>query len=180
MLSFSGVAQYLPVDNGRCEMSDVVLADGFLQGTLFANEVKWLKSLTHEEGKLIDAVKDSLAGKVSSEYEFPVYSQSGIFKKQSGTISYHITVESKDGKYRYLFTNFVYHYQKQDRNFQLIKTGMTKPLEEPDAPGWQKVWTSHRKSVAELVNKQIDALKTAMVEVPQTKATKSPEKKVDW
>jgi hypothetical protein len=144
------------------------------------NEVKWLKSLTRDEGKLIDAAKDSVQGRVSADFEFPVYSQSGVFKKMNGTIRYRIVLEAKDGKYRYTFSDFIYSYYKQDRTYKMSPTGMTKMLEETEASGWKKLWTQHRKTVAHVVDEQIAALKTQIIERPTASEKKPSEKKIDW
>jgi hypothetical protein len=61
----------------------------------------------------------------------------------------------------------------------MVKTGKTKPLEETEAAGWQKLWTQHRKTVFSLVNQQIAGLKIKMIETPDTN-NKPTEKKVDW
>jgi hypothetical protein len=61
----------------------------------------------------------------------------------------------------------------------MVKTGNTKPLEETKAPGWQKLWTEHRRTVFALVNNQVSGLKVKMVETSKPLAEKD-EKKVDW
>lgn len=179
--SLTGHGQYLPVnEKGKCELAEVVLADGFSKGTLFSNGLSWVKGLTKTEGKLTNVVKDSIGGSISGNYEFIVYAQSGILRKTNGAISYHFSLETKDGKYRYSFTQFEYHYYKQDRNYKMVRTGRIKPLEEIDASGWQKLWTDHRRTVFVLVTNQVAELKTKIVEVPNTANNKNPEKKVDW
>ena len=175
-----GHAQFLPLNgSGRCEMADVVPAEGFSKLALYNNEVQWFKALPRSDGKVNTIVKDSVEGKVSANFEFLVYAQSGILRKVAGSISYRIIAETKDGKYRYSFTDFVYHYYAQNRNYQMVKTGKTKPLEEAKAPGWQKLWTQHRKTVFALVSNQINEVKVKIVETPKSLSEKD-EKKVDW
>ena len=173
-------AQFLPVGgSGKCEVTEVVLAEGFPRTFLFTNDLTWFKTLPRSDAKLSTAVKDSVEGKVSANYEFLVYAQSGILRKVAGSVSYHINVETKDGKYRYSFTDFVYHYYAQNRNYQMVKTGSTKLLEETKARGWQKLWTEHRRTVFALVNNQVNDLKVKMVETPKPLSEKE-EKKVEW
>jgi hypothetical protein len=181
LLFFGGArAQFLPVNgSGKCEMADVVLADGFSKAVLYSNGLQWVKTLAAGEGKLSAVQYDSMGGKASGNYEFLVYSQSGILKKIAGAIRYHVSIETKDGKYRYSFSDFIFSYYHQDRNYQMVKTGKTKPLEETKAAGWQKLWTQHRKTVFSLVSHQIAGLKTKMIETPDTN-NKPAEKKVDW
>jgi len=173
-------SQFLPVgESGKCEATEVVLAEGFSRAILFSNILPWFKTLPWSDAKLSTIVKDSIEGKVSADFEFLVYAQSGILRKVAGSVRYHINVETKDGKYRYSLTDFVYHYYAQNRNYQMVKTGNTKPLEETQARGWQKLWTEHRRTVFALVNHQINELKVKMVETPKPLGEKD-EKKVDW
>jgi len=173
-------AQYLPVNgSGKCEIAEVVLAEGFPKTILYFNEVQWFKVLAGSDVKLSSFQNDSIEGKTKGNIEFLVYSQSGILRKVAGAIRYHVSVEVKDGKYRYTFTDFIFDYYKQDRNYHMVKTGKTKPLEETEAAGWQKLWTQHRKTVFSLVNQQLAALKTRIIETPDTN-NKPAEKKVDW
>ncbi len=177
----TGQAQFLPVNaSGKCEMTEVVIAEGFSKATLFANEMKWLKRLTSKDGKLNSVVKDSIAGKISGNFEYLVYAQSGVLRKVAASISYHFSVETKYEKYRYSFNDFIYHYYAQDRNYRMVKTGNTKPLEETKATGWQKLWTEHRKTIFSLVSNQVDELKVRMIEKPKTANEKAKEKMVDW
>ncbi len=135
-------AQYLPVNgSGKCEIAEVVLAEGLPKTILYFNEVQWFKMLAGSDVKLSSIQNDSIEGKTEGNIEFLVYSQSGILRKVAGAIRYHVSVEVKDGKYRYTFTDFIFDYYKQDRNYHMVKTGKTKPLEETEAAGWQKLWT---------------------------------------
>ena len=175
-----GRAQFLPLNgSGKSGVTEVVTVEGFPKAILYTHEVKWLKGMTGVEGKLSSVAKDSLAGSISGNFEFPVYAQSGILRKMAGAISYHFTVETKDEKYRYAFTDFLFHYYVQDRNYKMVKTGKTKFLEDPKAAGWQKLWTDHRKTASTRVKHQIDELKLRMVETYKEVA-KAEEKKVEW
>lgn len=174
-------AQFLPTNAaGLCEIAEVGLADSISKEILFANSKRWMHHLNQEEGKVNSAVIDSIAAKISGDFEFPVYSQSGILRKMTGSISYHFSIEAKDGKYRFSFNDFVYHYYVQDRNYKLVKNGRTKPLEEVEAVGWQKLWTEHRRTAYSKVSGQIEDLKARIIETP--KATDKPKgkNKVDW
>ncbi len=181
LLILDGNAQFLPLNgSNKCEATEIVQVEGLTKPALYSNELRWLKWLTHIDGKLNSVVKDSIGGKISGNFEFFVYAQSGILRKVNGAISYHFSIETKDGKYRYSFSDFVYHYYAQDRNYRVVKTGNTKPLEETEAPGWQKLWTDHRKMVNGRVRNQIDELKVKVVETPKQASGKPDEKKVDW
>jgi Domain of unknown function (DUF4468) with TBP-like fold len=179
-LSLSAKAQFLPLnEEGKCELAEVVQIDSLSRITLFSNELTWLKGFAKEEGRLC-VIRDSLRGKVSGNFEFPVYAQSGILRKLSGTVRYQFVVEAKDGKYRYAFTDFVFYYFKQDRTYKMVKTGNTKHLEEKEAKGWQKLWTNHRMATYTEATGQVNQLKSIMKEVPHNIVAKSEVKKVDW
>ena len=112
----SGKTQFLPLNEiGRCDVTEVVMAEGYSKSVLYANTLSWLKGLPHMN-KVSVVEKDSIAGKISGNFEFLVYSQSGILQKVSGSVSYHFNIETREAKYRYSFTDFVFHYYAQDRN----------------------------------------------------------------
>ena len=179
-LAVASFGQYLPVDSmGRCRVGEVVIAEGFSGALLFANQWKWLNGLAKGESRLSNIVKDSLNNKISADFEFVVYAQSGILKKVAGLISYHIATEAKDGKYRFEMKDFLFHYYVQDRNYRMVPTGKTKPMEEARALGWQKHWDDHRKSAFIKTRNQITDLKYKAVELPKDKS-KPEEKKIEW
>ena len=177
---FDATGQSLPLNaSGKCEIAEVVVADGFSRATLFANDLQWFKALPRNDVNVLAVVKDSIEAKVSGDLELLVYSQSGILRKLAGSITYHISVETKEGKYRYIIDNFVYHYYAQNRNYQMVKTGKTKGLEESKAAGWQKLWTQHRKTIFGVVTGQVNELKTKMTETSKSETDKTV-KKADW
>ena len=164
---------------GKLEMAEVVLSDGFTKEALYENSLRWIKSLPGSD-KIINALSvDSVLCKVSGRYEFLVYMQGGILKKKAGAISCVISLEMKDNKYRYAFTDFLYHYLVQDRNYDMIKNGKTKPLEETEAPGWQKLWNSHKKTAAREMKKRSEELKEIMIAAPNLVKEK-PKPEIEW
>lgn len=164
----------------QIEFSNVVVADSLTKITLFHNAVNWISSLKEKEEKVVLTESDSLAGKVSGESSFFVYAQSGILKKVSGLITYKLSVEVKDNKYRYQLNDFVFHYYKQDRNYNMVETGKTKPLEELKATGWQKLWTQHRATVAAKMKINTQQLEIKMIEKPKKITAEKKVKKVEW
>lgn len=162
------------------EFSNVVVADSLAKLDLFHNAVHWTNSLKANDEKVILTESDSLAGKVSGESSFFVYAQSGILKKVSGLITYKLSVEVKDNKYRYQLSNFVFHYYKQDRNYNMVETGKTKPLEELKATGWQKLWTQHRATVLAKMKASAQQLELKMIEKPKKITAEKKVKKVEW
>jgi hypothetical protein len=163
----------------KVAFSDVVVADSLAMDLLYQNAVKWMASLKNCDEKFELKLKDSIDGKLYGQSTFFVYSQSGILKKISGTITYRLSIEVKDRKYRYHFSDYVFHYYKQDRNYNMVPTGKTKSLEELNAAGWQKLWTSHRSFNRSKMLENIKQLELKMAEDPK-KTQKLIARKVEW
>lgn len=165
-------------DGQLADFSNVVVADSLSKQFLFRNALSWVSTLSD---KTVLAQKDSILGKVEAESSYLVYNQqAGILKKLSGRISYKISIEVKDNKYRYHFSNFLFHYYKQDRNYNMVETGKTKSLNEPTATGWQKLWDSHRATTQKKMKEYSNQLEVKMIEKPETPSEKVTAKKVEW
>ena len=172
-------AQSLPIDeSGKIFFSEVVLADSFPKEKLYKNSLAWFNSLNRPEEKFTFSNKDSIQSSATGQYEFQVFAQSGLLRKMVGLITCKASIETKDYKYRYTFSDFVYHYYKEDRNYKMVKTGKTKPLEDKDAAGWQKQWEKHKQATFAKVNSLVASSK---VEIPKKLATTpKKEKKIEW
>jgi hypothetical protein len=162
------------------EFADVAIADSLDKDVLFQNAKKWVALLELNNESVFQLQPDSMNGKLSGKSTFYVFSQSGILKKISGKVSYNFSVEVKDKKYRYSFTDFVFHYFKQDRYYNMVETGKTKPLEEVEAQGWQKLWTTHRKYVTVKMNDNVKLLQVQMKENPKKIEKIIAAKKIEW
>jgi hypothetical protein len=174
-----GAAQSLPTDeSGKVFFSEVILADSFPKEKLYKNSLVWLNSLNRPEEKFTFFKKDSIQSSATGQCEFQVFSQSGLLRKMVGLITCQASIETKDNKFRYAFGDFIYHYYKEDRNYKMLKTGKTKPLEDKDAAGWQKLWEKHKHATYTKINSLIASLK---VEIPK-KLSSPPkkEKKAEW
>ena len=172
-------AQTFPMDNQLISFFEVVELDSIEKETGFRNALKWIKYLPEEQVELIK--KDSVEGSLAAHSSFLVYAQSGILKKVSGRISYSISIDVKDSKYRYRFTDFVFHYYALDRNYKIEENGKTKKLEDPKAAGWQQLWTKHRIYASKKMAEDIDLLKKIMLERPIVVSTeKTITKKIEW
>ena len=161
------------------DFSNVVVADSLSKESLFHNAIRWVNDLKDEKTALTQ--NDSILGKVEGESSYLVYTQqAGILKKLSGRISYKISIEAKDNKYRYHFSDFVFHYYKQDRYYNMVETGKVKSLNERSASGWQKLWDSHRSTTQNKMKEYSKQLEIKMVEKPETPSEKVIAKKVEW
>lgn len=165
--------------NSRFDFSNVVIADSLSKMFLFHNAIGWVKNLKDE--KIIVSQNDSILGKVEGESSYLVYNQqAGILKKLSGRISYKISIEVKDDKYRYHFSDFVFHYYKQDRSYNMVETKKIKSLDDPSAEGWQKLWDGHRSATMNKMKERCKQLEIKMIEKPETPSEKVIAKKVEW
>jgi len=149
------------------DYAEVVSTDSIQTPTLYWNIKSWLSASTD---KVINLSPDSANSTIEGNFEFPVYTQSGVLKKLSGTVSYHFKAEIRESRYRYQFNDFVFHYMKMDRNYQMVKTGKRKSLKEPKASGWQKTWIKHRNTTDLHVRREIADLKRAATRKGGTEA----------
>lgn len=155
----------LPVnEEGKIFFSEVVKADSIKKDSLFANASRWLDKMQFNE-----KVVDSVSNKVSSVQELLVYDKGYLFKRLHGKITFSATIEVKDNKYKYTFTDFVYHYYKEDRYHKMVPTGQKKPLEDKKAPGWQALWQEHKTTTLHSITNYVNDLKTAIIMVPEVK-----------
>ncbi len=156
-------AQALPLDEaGRVAFAEVVPADSLRAGLLYGHARAWLRRRGYE---LAEA--DSAAGRLVASHAFGVYDHGYVTKHLHGKVRYRLTVEVKNGRYRAQFTDFSFAYYQDDRSARPQPTGKTKPLEDATAPGWQKLWETHRRDTAATVTALAGELKTAMLAVPR-------------
>ncbi len=161
------------------EFSDIVVADSLSKELLFQNAQEYVRLLKNDDEKFELQLKDSITGKLCGQSTFFVYSsQSGILKKISGAISYYLSIEVKENKYRYRFNDFSFHYYKQDRYFNIVETGKVKNLGDSQASGWQRLWMRHKSLVYVKMQNQIKNLKIKMLE--KHKKDKEKRAKIEW
>ena len=178
-------AQQFPIDEtGKIVFIEVIEVDSIKKEELFQNVTNLLnESKTKVKNKLTHLEKDSVNSKIKGDFKFMVYSQSGVLTKISGAITYTLSIEMKDNRYRYVFNDFVFHDYKQNRNYEYVETGVTKSLEDTKASGWQKLWNNHRFITYEKVVEEIKNLKIRILEKEQPPTTTPiaiTTKKTDW
>jgi hypothetical protein len=169
--------QALPLDEqGKVSFYRVVKADSLPAGTLYGHARGWLR----RRGYAL-ATADSAAGRLVATSALPVYDRGYLTKKLHGKVRYQLTVEVKNGRYRVQFTDFVFDYYQEDRAYHFVPTGKTKPLEEPLAAGWQRLWQSHRQDALQGVEGLAAELQTAMLAPPPPAAALTPPRRsADW
>ena len=163
---FAAQGQALPLDErGKASFYEVVTADSLRAGLLYTHAKFWLR----QRGYVV-AVTDSAAGQLVASNAFDLYDRSYITKKLHGKVRYQLTIEVKDGRYRVHCRDFIFAYYQEDRLSRFSPTGKTKPLEEPTAAGWQKLWANHRHDTLLTIVALSAELKTAMLAVPKPTA----------
>jgi hypothetical protein len=91
-----------------------------------------------------------------------VYNKGVVSKEPHGRIRFNVQLDIKPNKYRYSFSDFVFEYYKINREYKFTPTGKEKPLEEPKASGWQKLWNKHKGTTNKEIQNYIASLKNAM------------------
>ncbi len=178
-------AQPFPKDeSSKITFMEVIEVDSMKKEELFQNASSWLSGCKKKvKNKMSHFEKDSINSKVSADFRYLVYTQSGVLTKISGAITYSLAIEMKDNRYRYVLTDFVFHPYKQNRNYEYAETGVKKPLEETKASGWQKNWNHHRMTAYGRAMDEIKILKTRVLEKETEAPASAPVatlKKSDW
>jgi hypothetical protein len=169
-------SQALPLDSqGKVSFYEVVPADSLRAGTLYARAKRWLAHRGYQV-----STADSVAGRLVATQALAVYDRGYVTKKLHGKVRYQLTLEAKDGRYRLEFNNFIFDYYQEDRAYRLVPTGKTKPLEDPMAAGWQKLWQSHRHDTLLGISSLQAELKTAMLAVPKPPVAAQPIRSATW
>lgn len=176
---YSNAQVVMPKDEeGKITYLEVVSMDSIPKDTVFKRIQNWIK-FTYPQSK---TTVDSSNKAIATRGRFLVYTNPGVLKEIHGAIRYDLSIELKENRYRYTFTNFVFEYYKQDRNYKYNPTGTTRPLEDEKFPGWQAPWEKHKNNTDEHVKAKVDDLKKAVVNkkpeimvIPEVK-----KKNKDW
>ncbi|HTF81856.1 MAG TPA: DUF4468 domain-containing protein [Cytophagales bacterium] len=173
-----GAQIILPIDSstGKVTYYEVVKTDTSLsKAILLINAEKWAeKNLKVEEIKA-DSHKIVCVGLLGMS------ESKGILEKNSGRFTYDFILEVKDAKYRYMFTNFVYNKYTVDKNGKR-QYEHKKHIEEPKAPGWNKLWNKHKATLDQQIRALIVDLKEQMNVNPSIAPIelKIKQKSNDW
>jgi hypothetical protein len=169
----------LPLDetSQKITFEEIVKVDSTPSLLLYSNAEKWMNKYFKLEKSLQHL--DPGSGQLENEGRFLVYTK-GISKEIHGAIRFKVIVEIKENKYRYRFTDFVFEYYKQNRQYKYVPTGKEKPLEDKKFPGWEKPWIKHKAETQERIYEYISSLKSAMAfkEIPAK--AREVKKKEEW
>jgi hypothetical protein len=176
---FSSNAQIvMPKDEtGKITYLDVVKLDSIPSDTIYKRLKNWVKFTYPLSKTTIDSVTKSIA----TRGRFLVYINPGVLKEIHGAIRYDLTIELKGNRYRYMFTNFVFEYYKQDKFYKFNPTGKEKPLEDEKFPGWQAPWEKHKYNTDAHVKAKVADLKKSLEnKKAETMVIPAVQKSKDW
>lgn len=166
-----------PEDLKPLEFSEVVAAEGMTKDQLYSTALSWFGG-AFRSAKTVFDVQDREAGRIIGkalfQYEPTVFMASARIR---GVVRYSVTIEVKDGRYRYIIGNFVHEGTPgpggPPLSFQLLTTASNFPysfgsLDGPSSSGAQETW-DHLKSVAKSeANQLIASLKPRMATATKT------------
>lgn len=177
IISLKSMGQDLPIDEyGKIDFQEIVKQNGYSKEQLLTNARNWVKETYEYNKKSITTDSNS----VTATGRFYVYVKGAFSKEIHGTIRYKVYVSTKDDKYFYQFTDFIFEYYKINRQYKYVPTGKEKPVEEGSFPGWQAAWDKDKKITYEKITAEIDGLKGAMfykAAPPKKDVEKSVEQK---
>ena len=168
----------LPIDSstGKICFEEIIKLDSISLKVIHVNAEAWIRQNFKSDKLTIKLIEKE--GFLNSESRFKVYTKGIISKEIHGTIRFSIEITTKENKYRYRFTNFVFEYYKQNRELKYVPTGKQKPLEDNKFTGWEVPWMRYKKETNEKIIKYIASLKEAMV--PKIVVDKKVIKKEEW
>jgi hypothetical protein len=179
LLSLSSFGQVnLPRgEDGKITYEEIVRADSIPKAVLYKNAKEWTYRIYKQTEKSIRCDSNT----ISVKGHYLVYTRGGVSKEIHGAIRYNLTIEVKDNKYKYKFSDFIFEYYKQNRNYQYVPTGKEKPLEDENFPAWEKAWENHKKELNEKIPHIISTLKSDIRKRDKTAQNKgSILKKEEW
>jgi len=99
---------------------------GLTADTLYNRGLSFIKAADVK----VDAVK-AATNTVRGKAKFVVYNGISVMKKESGVINYTLFIETKDGKYRYKLSDFVFTPYTRDRFNNMVPVdGIEIPVEK--------------------------------------------------
>jgi hypothetical protein len=172
-----------PVDErGKYTFQEVTEIHGMDQKALFENGKSFLKKLKVLNSKKNYLSVDNDNFTITNKGSFYVYQHGSVNRAIDGAVEYDLTLEIKDGRYRYTITNFIFNEYKRNRygKFEPIN-GKYMPLETEVSNLNKKGWENHRQVVYDKSQELIQNLYSNMIfsDEPDRKPKKI-KKQDDW
>jgi hypothetical protein len=171
-----------PVDEyGKYTFYEVVEIPGMKQDDLFKNGESFLKKVKvlKSKKKYLNVNKEDYT--ITNKGSFYVYQYGSIGKAIAGAVEYDISLEVKEGKYRYTITNFIFNEFQRNRygKYEPIN-GKNTPLEMEVSDMNKKGWEKHRQVVYDKSQELIQNLQSEMIYTEESKKSKKVKKDENW
>jgi hypothetical protein len=167
-----------PVESKTIAYVEVVTADGLTKDQLYSTALAWFGE-TFRSAKNVIEVQDREAGRIIAKPLFPY--EPTIFMAVArirGVVRYSVTVEVKDGRYRYTIDGFVHEGSRGENGWSPLSFGLLTTEKEcpvsfgwgdgPSSSGKQETWEHLKSSAKNESDKLIASLKSRMAQ-PATK-----------
>ncbi len=152
-------SQNVPVKGGKIIYSEVVTTQNQLNAsTLYLNAEKWMTT-TFLKGKNMIINEDKEKSVIVAKGTFPVKHR-GLGKDvDSGNITYIVTIEARDGRYKYVFSDF-YHVGTD----QVLDFGACDKMVDTKRKVWGISMQGYFNYYLEQLDKQIKPLVNSLKE----------------
>jgi hypothetical protein len=166
-------------ESGFFTYYDIVELPGYPSEILLKNAKDFLKEFSVRGSKKKYFEFDKQALKVINKGSYKVSNMWGLGKHTDGIVMFDMNVEIKEGRYRYIITNFVFQEFKRNRygKHEPVK-GSEKPLEIEVSKLSKPQWEKHQQHTHEKIQSLIMDFKVAMASV-EDKKEKNKRKKID-
>ena len=148
----------LPVDaSGKYTFAGIVEVPGISKNELYEAGKEFMKKVKVLHKRKSYLTEDNLQSIVTGKGSFMVHKPGSLKKHPDGAVMYDIKLEFKDGKYRYLITNFAFMEYRKSRygKYEPVK-GKRTPLESAPSGLNSKTWETYRKTVYDKSVRLID------------------------
>ncbi len=155
----SGQTPDLPVDkeSGLITYREVINSEGSADD-LYVRALSWINE-EFKNAADVTKIRDRSNGIIKGIYRFKIYNDDKNTKIQAGVIEYSFILEFKEGRYRYIFTEFLLK--------QLSRQGAEMFMNKDD-PDYNPTWDNYLMQIDNYTSNLINRLKGAMK--PEAKA----------
>jgi len=170
-----------PIDEyGKYTFSEVVELQDLQKEKLYENGRAFIKEIKVLHSRKKNLIENEQSLSIKNKGSFYVYRLGSVKKAIDGAVEYDITLEFKDGRYRYTITNFQFNEYQRNRygKFEPVK-GKYMPLEMQVSSLNKKTWDNYREVVYEKTQELIVNMAAELYhqEPQKKKKAKSDE---DW
>ena len=147
-------------EDGKVTFTEIVKVDStFGSLLLYNNSLRWVSLLRNDNKKPMVINEYIEKSTVEGSNMFFVYQETmkiGVLRKIYGAVSYDFKIESRQGRYKHTFTNFVFHFYDRMRinSYEYLEpkpNGRTKKLEDTKASGWIATWRGIKMQVSDRI-----------------------------